>query len=60
MSTLSTDGKRAHHHAKKFKDRPRPGLDVNFLTTQTVHVTALMTGAVPVALAPAASLLEAL
>ena len=60
MSAFSTDGKRARHHARNFKGRPRPGLDVNFLPTRTAHVTALMIGAVPTALVPTVSLVEAL
>ena len=52
MSASSTDGKRACHHARNFKGRPSPGLDANFLPNANGHVTALLIGAVPAALAP--------
>ena len=60
MSAVSTDGKWACHHARNSKAGPAQVLDVNFLPTQTDHVTALMIGAVPAALAPAVSSVEAL
>ena len=48
MSAFSTDGKRACHGARNFKGRPHRGLDVN----ANGHVTALLIGASPAALAP--------
>ena len=39
---------------------PAQVLDANFLPTQTAHVTALMIGAFPAALAPAVRSVEAL
>ena len=52
MSAFSTNGKRACHHARNFKGWARPGLDVNFLPNANSHITALIIGAVPAALAP--------
>ena len=62
MSAFSIDGKRACHYARNFNGRSRPGLNVNFLPTQSAHahITALMIGAVPAALASTISSVEVL
>ena len=60
MSAFSTGGIRACHHARNFKDRPRPGIDVNFLPNANGHVTALMIGPVPAALVPLVGSVEVL
>ena len=44
------------HQARNFKGRPRPDLDVNFLSTQMTCITALMIGVVPTAKTSAVSL----